>query len=92
MPKFKVGDRVRKVKGYRYEGIVIGVSKTTYGDTRYDVQVDTHPALAKLDEMADAYSFTDEMKEELGRYIGNCHGMIHIFSEEQLEIDPIWTK
>ncbi len=86
--KFKAGDRVRKVKGYKFEGIIMSAYTLPDDEIRYDVRVDCTRALADLDEMARAYSFPQEITDRLGNYIGNCHGMIHIFAEEQLEIDP----
>jgi len=32
--KFKVGDRVYKPKGYKFPSIVVGIFKTTSGETR----------------------------------------------------------
>jgi hypothetical protein len=35
-PKYKVGDKVRKVGGtYEADGIIVGVAITTRGDVRY---------------------------------------------------------
>jgi hypothetical protein len=33
-----VGDRVEKIKGYRWPGVVIGVCVTLAGETRYVVE------------------------------------------------------
>lgn len=55
MSKFKIGDKIRKPKGYSFDGTVVSVFTTTSGDVR---------VVAELD--------------------GN--GMLHIFSEGQLEL------
>ena len=54
MSKFKVGDKVSKPKGYKFDGIVVSVFLTTSNEVRI---------VAELE--------------------GN--GMLHIFSEAQLE-------
>lgn len=82
--KFKIGDKVRKVSGYRYDGVVIGAYITTIGQTRYSVQIDAREQRRLVMEMSEACSFTDEMTEQLVRWVSNCDGMIHIFSEDQL--------
>lgn len=81
---FQPGDRVQKAKGYRYDGVVIGASQTTKGETRYDVQVDSTTGIKRLRELDDKYRFTETEFGELYDLIDNCSGMIHIFSEEQL--------
>lgn len=53
--KFKVGDKIQKPKGYKFDGIVVAVFTTTAGEIRI---------VAEL--------------------INN--GMLHIFSESQLEL------
>ena len=52
--KFKVGDKVSKPKGYKFDGIVVSVFETTSGEKR----------------------IVAELKN---------NGMLHIFSEGQLE-------
>lgn len=84
--KFKVGNKVRKVSGYRFDGTVIAAFKNTVGQIRYSVQVDATEARRLVQEMSDACSFTEEMTEQLTRWVSNCDGMIHIFSEEQLAL------
>jgi len=54
---FTVGDKVRKVKGYAFDGTVIGVCQTLTGHIRIIVEFIT----------------------------ANGEGMLHIFSENQLE-------
>lgn len=39
-PKFKVGDRVRKPKGYAFDSIVIGVFENTKGETRIAAELE----------------------------------------------------
>lgn len=52
--KFKVGDKITKPKGYKFEGIIVAVFETTSGEKR---------VVAELED----------------------NGMLHIFSEQQLE-------
>lgn len=35
---FNIGDRVRKLKGYRYPGIIVSVFKNLAGETRFVVE------------------------------------------------------
>lgn len=37
-PKFKLNDKVVKVSGYKYPGIVVSVFRNTKGDIRYVVE------------------------------------------------------
>lgn len=82
--KFQIGDRVRKINGYTFEGVVVSSYEVEEG-VRYDVQVDAKAAILDINEMSMAYSFTQEMTLQLIRHASNCNGMIHIFSEQQLE-------
>jgi hypothetical protein len=43
--KFKVGDRVDKVKGYKFPGTVVSVFVTTAGETRLVVEIDNYGLL-----------------------------------------------
>jgi hypothetical protein len=45
--KFKLGDKVRKITGYEYPGIVVSVFATRGGAARYVVEAD-HPAFAGM--------------------------------------------
>lgn len=55
-----IGDKVRKVKGYSWPGVVVAKFETLNGKLRYVVEC-TVPEVA---------------------------GALHIYSPEQLEIDP----
>lgn len=37
-PKFSIGDRVNKVSGYMYPGIIVSVFETRNGNLRYVVE------------------------------------------------------
>ena len=50
MNKFKVGDRVDKVKGYSFPGTVVSVFKNTKGDIRLVVEMDTYGLLHIFNE------------------------------------------
>lgn len=43
--KFKVGDRVEKVRGYMFPGTVVSVFYTTLGEIRVVVEMDTYRLL-----------------------------------------------
>lgn len=58
--KFKLGDRVHKIKGYSYHGVVVAAFQTTGGNDRYVVE---SISLGSL-------------------------GMLFIFNDGQLELDP----
>jgi hypothetical protein len=55
MNKFKVGDKVHKPNGYKFDGTVVSVFKNSKGETRIVAEFD-------------------------------YNGMLHIFSEKQLEL------
>lgn len=61
MNKFETGDKVYKPKGYKYDGIVVAVFKTTSGKTRIVAELENN-------------------------------GMLHIFSETQLELRDVVIK
>lgn len=48
--KFSVGDKVDKAKGYTFPGTVVAVFKTTEGNLRYVVEMDTHHLLHIFNE------------------------------------------
>ena len=69
--KFKIGDKVRKIKGYKFEGIVIGAGTKLDGErVLYMVEI---PTLA------------DEANYDYNK-IQNCGGMVHIFAEQDIEL------
>ena len=48
-PKFKVGDKVRKVGGtYQAEGIIVGIAVTTSGDVRYVFEFEQYPGMLHI--------------------------------------------
>lgn len=57
---FKIGDKIRKSKGYSFDGEVVSVFKTIKGNIRIVAELTT----------------------------ANGEGMLHIFSESQLEKRP----
>lgn len=92
MFKFKIKQRVRKKEGYIFEGVVMsrylvnGQNKFVKGGIRYDVKIDSEPFIKYLNDVAQVYGLPTEVHGYLARYINNGSGMIHIFSEEQLEL------
>ena len=55
----KIGDKIKKSKGYAFEGVVVAVFKNTKGQVRI-------------------------VAEHLGSQTEESGGMLHIFSETQL--------
>jgi hypothetical protein len=89
--KFNIGDKVRKIKGYEFEGIVIGIYPKIKKE-RVLVSVEAHSlvreACAKcvfglgiIDEMCNTCDGKGyRVREE------NCNGMVHIFAEQDIEL------
>lgn len=76
--KFKIGDQVRKVKGYKYEGIVISSGYKLDGErVLYSVQIPNESLMPITCPKCD-HSFP--------LYDQNCAGMVHIFGESDLEL------
>lgn len=86
MHKFEIGQRVKKNKGYIFKGIVRSVYEVDAG-IRYDVQVDAQDAIKLVEYLAEKYHIGMQDVLNLHDWIMNCDGMIHIFAEEQLELD-----
>ena len=87
MPKFQIKSPVQKPKGYRFDGVVIGHATTIpMEQLRYSVQIDASKSRAYVELIASEYDIPDEIRDELTRMVSNCDGMIHIFSEDQLEL------
>lgn len=57
--KFKIGDKIKKSKGYTFNGTVVSVFQNLAGETRIVAELTTENGL----------------------------GMLHIFSESQLELN-----
>lgn len=87
MYKFNIGETVQKAKGYKYKGVVVGRYEVE-GGIRYDVQIDGKAAIARLHHLMQEHLIAIPRVHtlmELENMLENCHGMIHIFSEDQLE-------
>jgi len=50
MNKFKIGDKVEKVKGYQFPGTVVSVFTTTNGNIRLVVEMDNFGLLHIFNE------------------------------------------
>ena len=49
VPKFSVGDRVRKIGGtYQADGFIVGIAVTTRGDLRYVFEFATFPGMLHI--------------------------------------------
>lgn len=84
--KFKTGDRVKKINGYKYNGVVVAGYKVD-GGIRYDVQIDGKASVSRLNELMknkEILMTSARVLMEVEELLMNCHGMIHIFSEEQI--------
>jgi Tat protein secretion system quality control protein TatD with DNase activity len=85
MDKFKIGDKIYKPKGYRFNGTIVSVFKTTSDETRI---------VAELDNNGMLHIFTEsqlELRE-------NCkHNFIHgtleglLFRECNLCGEKVWN-
>lgn len=88
MFKFQIGDSVKKKSGYLFNGIVVGRYEVEAGN-RYDVQINGVESINRLHEMMKEKKVVmtnATVLMELEDLLMNCHGMIHIFSEEQLVV------
>ena len=52
---FKIGDKIQKPKGYKFDGIIVAIFQNTAGETRIVAELENN-------------------------------GMLHIFSETQLQL------
>lgn len=76
--KFKIGDKVRKIKGYKFEGIIIGGGHKLDGErTLYMVEI-PNEAITEIICVKCSYMFP--------LYDQNCNGMVHIFAESDIEL------
>jgi len=76
--KFKIGDKVRKIKGYKFEGIVISGGTKIEGDRiLYAVEIPNEAILPITCVRCD---------HQFPLYEQNCGGMVHIFAEQDLEL------
>lgn len=77
--KFKTGDKVRKIKGYKFEGIVIGGAYKLDGERiLYMVEVEKEIEVEIYDDGGND-TICDMIEQ-------NCGGMVHIFAESDIEL------
>lgn len=73
--KFKIGDKVRKINGYKFEGIIIsGGYKLDKKRVLYSVEVEEYTYLRCKNCDCDT-----EIEQ-------NCGKMVHIFAESDIEL------
>lgn len=48
--KFKVGDKVRKIKGYSFDGVIVSVFSNTKGETRLVAEMENNGMLHIFNE------------------------------------------
>ena len=84
--KYRLGDRVQKIEGYKFIGRILA-RYTTNSGIRYDVQVTGIDQLKDLHAILKNTGAINKVKdlEKLVELVQNCAGMIHIFSEKQIE-------
>ena len=49
-PKFKIGDKVKKPKGYSFDGIIVSIFQTTKGETRIVAELENNGMLHIFNE------------------------------------------
>lgn len=49
-PKFKIGDKVKKPKGYAFDGIIVSIFQTTGGETRIVAELENNGMLHIFNE------------------------------------------
>ena len=49
-PKFKIGDKVKKPKGYAFDGIIVSIFQTTKGETRIVAELENNGMLHIFNE------------------------------------------
>lgn len=81
--KYKVGQTVVKKKGYKFSGKILARYETENGK-RYDVMLDNSTATKVILDTLQ-YKLTEDEVAAITHALKNGQGMIHIFSEEQLE-------
>jgi len=92
--KFKIGDQVRKIKGYKFEGVIIsGGVKLTGDRILYSVEIESELAFGWCKncqkDVRIPIEFNCEkcgLPQELIRVKQNCGGMVHIFAEQDIEL------
>jgi hypothetical protein len=73
--KYTIGDKVRKIKGYKYEGIIISGGYKLNGErVLYSVEVEKKARVTCLG------------CEGVNEFEQNCGGMVHIFAEDDIEL------
>lgn len=48
--KFKIGDKVRKIKGYAFDGVIVSVFQNTKGETRLVAEMENNGMLHIFNE------------------------------------------
>lgn len=83
---FEIGEKVRKISGYVFRGIVVARYSVDRG-IRYDVQINAEEAVKYVEYLSDKYKMNEDDVYDLIGWVKNCDGMIHIFAENQIEKD-----
>lgn len=92
--KFKVYDKVRKIKGYKFEGIIIGAGYKLDGERiLYMVEVEHKESYGWCGGCAVRKSLPIDRQcadcgelLEVVQFENNCSGMVHIFAEGDIEL------
>lgn len=78
--------RLHKPKGYPFASVELGRVITIEAKERVIAQVDSTESIKFVQEVALKYKISSEEENRLIAIAQNCHGMIHIFSPEQVEL------
>ena len=78
--------KLHKPKGYPFTSVELGRVVTTDAKERVIAQVDTTEAVEFINKMIRVYSIPKVDAERMLAIAENCHGMIHIFSPDQVEL------
>ena len=77
--------KLHKPKGYPFASVELGRVVTTEGKDRVVAQIDGRISQAFINTLHSKYDFEADELIRLMEMAQNCHGMIHIFSPEQVE-------
>lgn len=69
--KFKIGDKVCKIKGYKFEGIIIG--------SGYKLDGERILYMVEIPKYSSNNTFDLNIEQ-------NCGGMVHIFAEQDIKL------
>lgn len=82
--KFKIGDKVDKVKGYKFPSVIVAAFVTTNGDERYVAEMDGYGLLHIFN--GEQLESTQSIKSTLCNHFGfPCHCEVVRITREYLK-------